>query len=181
MYVLLPENKEKHKFIVRRVHRQDITVVICLNISKNILALVFLGWRAEGGSFQGRKKNKEPKSVEYTEQTECQAFSPVVRTGTTHPPSHRRVCPPPPPPPVPGRGAHTPGGEEGVPIPTREQTMWYSRYICTLWSNTSTQIKKEKDDRSRKLDKKISFPHPSLFPVSKWNNDLMSYTYSSFF
>ncbi len=29
-------------------------------------------------------------------------------------------------------------GGEGVPIPTRGQTLWYSRYICTLWPRLFT-------------------------------------------
>ncbi len=39
------------------------------------------------------------------------------------------------PPPFLG-GGHTHLGERGwgVPIPTRRQRLWYSRYICILWS-----------------------------------------------
>ncbi len=40
-----------------------------------------------------------------------------------HPLTRRRVCRPPP---------LFDSGDRGVPIPTRGQTLWYSRYICTL-------------------------------------------------
>jgi hypothetical protein len=46
----------------------------------------------------------------------------------------RRVCPP---PFGSAGGTHPLTGEGwvlGVPIRTRGQTLWYSRYICTLWS-----------------------------------------------
>jgi hypothetical protein len=49
--------------------------------------------------------------------------------------ARRRVCPTPAPTLVPGEGAHSLAGEGGgVPMPTRGHTLWYSRYICTLWS-----------------------------------------------
>jgi hypothetical protein len=41
-----------------------------------------------------------------------------------------------------GGGTHTLAGGRGggsVPIPTRGQTLWNSRYICTLWFNTFLQ------------------------------------------
>jgi hypothetical protein len=45
-----------------------------------------------------------------------------------------------PPPLVTGGGTHMlagEGGGGGVPIPTREGTLWYSKYICTLWRGHS--------------------------------------------
>ncbi len=57
-----------------------------------------------------------------TEQTEGQAFSPVVRIGTptTSPLWYRG-------------GTHSLAGEGvGAPIRTRGQTLWYSSYICTF-------------------------------------------------
>ncbi len=52
--------------------------------------------------------------------------------GLPHPLIRRRVCPP----LVPGgEGAQSLAGEGGgVPIPTRGQILWYSRYICPLWA-----------------------------------------------
>ncbi len=59
------------------------------------------------------------------------AFSTVVRIGTLRPPNiltRRRVCPT---PLVPGGEtlACWRGGGEGVLFRTREQTLWYSRYV----------------------------------------------------
>ncbi len=56
----------------------------------------------------------------------------------THSPPAWRVCPPlrvrAPHPFGSGGGGHTGWRESGgVPIPTREQTLWYSRYKCSLW------------------------------------------------
>jgi hypothetical protein len=55
------------------------------------------------------------------------------RIGTPPPLTRRRACPS----PHDSRGVHTRlrergGGRGAVRIPTRGQTMWYSRYICTL-------------------------------------------------
>ncbi len=51
----------------------------------------------------------------------------------TPPPPHQQASVPPPPLMI-QRGVHTRSRERGgaVRIPTRGQTMWYSRYICTL-------------------------------------------------
>jgi hypothetical protein len=60
------------------------------------------------------------------------SFSPVVRIGTP-PPPHKQASVYPPPLLVPG-GGHTRLRERGwgVPIRTRGQTLWYSRYTV-LW------------------------------------------------
>jgi hypothetical protein len=38
-----------------------------------------------------------------------------------------------------GEGTLNRGDEGGVPIPTRGQTLWYSRYMCTLWEDPRGQ------------------------------------------
>ena len=64
-----------------------------------------------------------------TEWTERVAFSPVVRRDSPTPsPAGEVVAPP-----LWFQGGNTLGGEGvGVPIRTRGQTLWYSRYICTV-------------------------------------------------
>ncbi len=58
-------------------------------------------------------------------------FSSRPKFGLPHPFTRRRVCPP---FYSSGEGTHSlAGGSGGVPIPTRGQTLWYSRYIFTLW------------------------------------------------
>ncbi len=77
-----------------------------------------------------------------TEQTDYQAFSPVVRFGTPHPLTRRRVCTRTPPPPSPfgsggggegtlacGRGGRGPNSKEG----TDTVVLQVSWYVCTLW------------------------------------------------
>jgi hypothetical protein len=64
-----------------------------------------------------------------TEHTECQAFSPVVRIGSSPPHQQASV-----PPPLGSRGGgHTRLRERGwgEPIRTKGQTLWYSRYNIT--------------------------------------------------
>ncbi len=64
----------------------------------------------------------------------------VVRIGTPPPPLPQPLTSVfPPPPLVPRGGTHSLGerGWGGVPIRTRGQTLWYSRYICTLWAEMS--------------------------------------------
>jgi hypothetical protein len=64
------------------------------------------------------------------------AFSPVIRIGTPISLIHRRVCTPPPPHRF--RWGDTLAcwiGYGMVPIRTRGQTLWYSRYIWTSWWN----------------------------------------------
>ncbi len=42
------------------------------------------------------------------------------------------------------REAHSLAGEGvGVPIPTRGQTVWYSRYICTLWAHRISSLESD--------------------------------------
>jgi hypothetical protein len=51
--------------------------------------------------------------------------------GLPPPLTRRRMCTP----PLWFRGAQSLGGEGvGVPIRTRGQTLWHSRYICTWWA-----------------------------------------------
>ncbi len=67
------------------------------------------------------------------------SFSPVqIRTRPTS--SQAGACVLCVPPPLFGCGGGTlvyGRGSGGVPFPTREQTLWYSRYICTFWSTVS--------------------------------------------
>ncbi len=80
---------------------------------------------------------------ESTEQTECQAFSPVVLIGSAHLLTRMRVllCPL-----VPG-GTHSLAGE-GVGGPNSDdrsapgQTLWYSRYNTTMGERVGTTPKK---------------------------------------
>jgi hypothetical protein len=58
----------------------------------------------------------------------------------SHPLTRRRVCPS--TRLAPGGDVHTRLGEMrwGVPIPTRGKTLWYSRYVCTLWRELSNDV-----------------------------------------
>jgi hypothetical protein len=67
-------------------------------------------------------------SCSLVQYTECQAFYPVIRIGIPPTPSPVRECCS---PALGSRGRHTHqggGGGMGEPIPTMEQTLWYSRY-----------------------------------------------------
>ncbi len=64
---------------------------------------------------------------------------PNCQIGTPHPLTRRRVCL------TPlwfgWRDTLTCGrGGRGVPIPTRGQTLWYSRFVCTLWMAVSAHV-----------------------------------------
>jgi hypothetical protein len=86
---------------------------------------------------------KQRKSPQHTEWTECLAFSLVVRIWIPPPPYPQASVSP--PPHICFRGiTHSLAGEGvgvGDPIPTRGQTLWFSRYICTLCPITiATQV-----------------------------------------
>jgi hypothetical protein len=71
--------------------------------------------------------------VPATEQTECLTFAPFVVIGTP-PPRHPQASVSSPPWVLGGGGGlqcTLPGGESQ--FWTRGQTLWYSRYKCTLW------------------------------------------------
>ncbi len=96
----------------------------------HFLAAIFRGEK-NTGFFQ--IKVKMEGYVCLSLQTECQAFSPVVRIGTHQPLTRRRVCPT-----VFFGGGDTlacgRGDGTGIPIRTRRQSLWFSRYtVCTLW------------------------------------------------
>ncbi len=72
--------------------------------------------------------------------TEYHSICPLVGIGTP-PPLAPGECPP----PLWFGGRGTLGGEWGggrVPISTRGHILWYSVYICTLWSTGSNRISK---------------------------------------
>ncbi len=87
--------------------------------------------------------------------SECQAFSPVVRIGSSAPSPATECCPP----PFGSKGGtHSLAGEGGEPIRTKgqRQTLWYSGYysIIPLRYTGSTEImgtKKEEAGQSLSL------------------------------
>ncbi len=85
--------------------------------------------RAIAALWYGRVCPPQPAFiVSVTENTECQAFFPVVRTGSPLLP-HPQGSVAPPPLLDPRGQTHSLAGEEwGDPIPTKGQTLWYSMY-----------------------------------------------------
>ncbi len=73
----------------------------------------FLAWFGEANK-------RFIRVVPYTEWTECKAFSPVVRIGSSRPLTRKRVLPPP-------FGTRLRERGWGQPIWKKGQTLWYSR------------------------------------------------------
>ncbi len=114
------------------------------------------------------QKNKIAKrqywrSSPFRSKIKCSAFIESSQPDSPNPsPAGERV----PPPLIWGGDAFAcvrRGGE--VPIPTRGQTLWYSRLICTLWCRLSIGRCVEKGSELHFLIYTITLPLPFLSPA----------------
>ncbi len=105
---------------------------ICNQIWFSVLACI-LRWQRLGIKHWSRLGSLKCPCTQCRQSAKLFLQSIELRLPTSSP--ARRVCPPPLPlVPEEGHIRLRERGYSGVTIRTRRQTLWYSRYICTLWS-----------------------------------------------
>ncbi len=117
-------NRNRQTYIQRKVNFDFYDFIILWCICSIMFTQILFKFCLHGNACSSKAVSAE--------QTECQAFSPVVRIGTTPPPHPQASVSY--PPSVRGGGIHTRWGERGwgIPIPTKGPTLYF-RFLCTLW------------------------------------------------